>query len=94
MKRLRSPNPNRKGEYEVHVVPSRRAGVLQSRGWVDIDEKPLTESLSARPQFDISGKWMSVRSRVRDELGITRLPQSKDEARVLLEDAGYEVVEE
>lgn len=121
MKRMQSPKPNRKGVYEIHSVPSRKADQLAARGWTDIDaagalpdadqtEKtaeatkpreeqkqaqrgPLTESLRERPQFDLSGHWLKTRAQVRDELGMSRVPTSKDEARAMLEDAGYEVTE-
>lgn len=114
MKRMQSPKPNRKGVYEIHEVPSRKAIALAARGWTEVADAdtpvsrshrgaqapyeqkqaqrgPLTESLRESPQFDLSGKWLATRSRVRDELNLSRLPTSKDEARVMLEDAGYEV---
>lgn len=95
MRRMQSPTPNRKGEYEIHDVPSRKVAGLLARGWTDIDaslpeadntEKtagPLTESLSPRPQLDLSGKWLSKRTEIRDLLGLESPPKSKDEARVL-----------
>jgi len=98
MRRMMSPKPNRKGEYEVHSVSSRMAARMSRQGWTEVPEgvedKPLTESLSNRRQFNLSGPWLKVRSEVRRELGINRLPESKSEARYLLEDAGYEVVED
>lgn len=54
---------------------------------------PLTESLQRRSVFDLSGNWMQKRAQVRDTLGLDSVPKNKDEARVLLEDAGYEVTE-
>lgn len=52
---------------------------------------PLTESLNERPVFDMGGSWMKVRSQIKEALGLEKVPKNKDEARVLLEDAGYEV---
>jgi len=57
------------------------------------DTRPLTESLQRRSVFDLSGNWMQKRAQVRDTLGLDSVPKNKDEARVLLEDAGYEVTE-
>jgi len=57
------------------------------------DTRPLTESLQHRSVFDLSGNWMQKRAQVRDTLGLDSVPRNKDEARVLLEDAGYEVME-
>jgi len=54
---------------------------------------PLTESLSKRKRFDLSGPWTAKRAQVRDELEMERVPRNKDEARTLLEDAGYEVTD-
>jgi hypothetical protein len=54
---------------------------------------PLTESLQRRSVFDLSGNWMQKRAEVRDTLGLDSVPKNKDEARVLLEGAGYEVTE-
>lgn len=109
MKRMLSPKPNRKGEYEVHSVPSRMAARMAGQGWTEVpdgiedcpqgspqgspESNPLTESLSRRKRFVLSGAWFSVRHQVRRELDMDRMPESKDEARYLLEDAGYEVVD-
>lgn len=110
MKRLRSPEPNRKGIHEEHDVPERKVANLMARGWTEVATQrpqkaaeapqkpsepdtagPLTESLQRRPVFDLSGSWFKTRKQVRDALGLDSAPGSKDEARVLLEDAGYEV---
>ena len=38
MKRMRSPAPNRRGEYEVHDVPNRRVESLRAKGWQEVGE--------------------------------------------------------
>jgi len=43
MQKLKSPTPNRKGEYEIHDVPSRRVEALKALGWTEVKpekEKP------------------------------------------------------
>jgi len=47
MQRLRSPTPNRKGEYEVHQVPSRKAAALKARGWEPVGGQSEAEQPSA-----------------------------------------------
>ena len=97
MQKMRSPMPNRKGIHEVHDVPSRKAARLRALGWEDAGDAaapgPGSERMEPEPgpTFSLAGAWPSVRGRVRDALGMDGLPASKEEARQLLRDAGYEV---
>jgi len=43
--------------------------------------------------FDMSGSWLAVRAKVRDELQASEMPHSKPQARQWLIEAGYKVVE-
>lgn len=45
------------------------------------------------PTFDMSGAWLSTRTRARDAVGAERVPSNKDEARDWLRQAGYTVSE-
>ena len=39
MQKMKSPTPNRKGAYEEHMVPSRKVGGLQARGWTLVESE-------------------------------------------------------
>lgn len=36
MKRLQAPKPNRRGVYEIHDVPHRKAEALKAKGWKEV----------------------------------------------------------
>jgi len=106
MKRLRSPQKNRRGVYEEHNVPERKVARLLDQGWVEVcgnrlervgEHGPEIEAVGMPRAFsepvDLSGNWMKARAKTRDLLGLDRLPGSKPEAAALLRDAGYEVVQ-
>ena len=43
MQKMKSPTPNRKGAYEEHMVPSRKVGGLQARGWTLVESEVIKE---------------------------------------------------
>jgi len=40
MKWMKSPELNRKGEYEIHDVPDRKVEGLKAKGWQEIKSEP------------------------------------------------------
>jgi len=49
MRQMKSPEPNRRGEYEVHDVPERRVESYRARGWVDAQSaaEPAREPIAS-----------------------------------------------
>ncbi len=91
MKRMQSPVLNRKGEYEIHDVPDRKVEGLRAKGWREV-LRENEESGVASGEFQLTNRvWFSVRSEIRELLGLETYPSTKAEARELLENAGYTV---
>jgi hypothetical protein len=85
------PNLIARGWTEVAAQAPQKPAQAASEGARRETVGPLTEGLHRRSVFDLSGNWMQKRAEVRDTLGLDSVPKNKDEARVLLEGAGYEV---
>ncbi len=84
MIQMKAPESNRHGVYEIHDVPGRKIEGLKAKGWLPVEDKT----------FDLSaGQWFRMRTVIQDKLGLDSAPRTKEQARQLLEEAGYKVIE-
>ena len=64
MKRMQSPTPNRKGEYEIHDVPSRKVEGLKARGWVEVEPEPKkAKSTGYKTSYKTTGYKTGTKSK-------------------------------
>ena len=90
MIKMQSPEPNRKGVYEIHDVPDRKIQGLKERGWQEVEPQ---RSESAEIVDFSSEQWFTLRKKIKDLLELDKPPKSKQEGKALLEQAGYTVKE-
>jgi len=62
MKRMQSPIPNRKDEYEIHDVPSRKVEGLREKGWQEVEPEPKKEPAKSSPAGKTKGQTKSKKT--------------------------------
>jgi len=93
MKILKSPEPDRHGNFEFLRFPDWKVRGQLSKGWTDTeDEASLGLYVSEKKEVDIAAEpWQEFRMKIKEMLDLDAAPVSKEKARALLEEAGFRV---
>ena len=80
-------------EEREKIRAIRKAHYAKQAGKSESKPQAVKAESTSEKQFDLSGNWMKARADVKAELGLESVPESKGQARELLESAGYTVSE-
>ena len=92
MKILQSPEPDRHGNFEFLRFPDWKVHGQLSKGWTDPEYEAPSLYVSEKKEVDIAAEpWQEFRMKIKEMLDLDAAPVSKEKARALLEEAGFEV---